>query len=243
MRILLTISLLALVAAPILFAQEQSDKPKYELLFCGEYHGDEVTAVTGDKWWGLFRTDAGHELRQVEVSVENVHDPIADDDESEQTGKKVSVKGAEIEPLFLVKGPAFKAKRPVPTCFEGEIPLEPTRTGRYFEFTFGSEQPTVRFTPQGEAIEDGWQDYEIEIWTSKDDVAGDWQPFVQRESAFPDAIPTLHWAGDIDGDGKMDLLMDMTDHYNVRDMTLFLSTEAGADQPPKPCAAFRTVGC
>lgn len=243
MRNLLVTSILACMAAPLLFAQEQPVRSEYEILLCGEYHEEEVTAATGDKWWGLFRTDAGHELRQVEVSVENVHDPIADNDESEQTGKKVSVKGAETEPLFLVKGPAFRTKRSVPTCFEGQIALEPTRWGGYLECSFGWERPTVRFTPQGEAVEDGWKDYEIAIWTSKDGEDGNWLPFVQRESASGETIPTLHWAGDIDGDGKMDLLMDMTDHYNVRDMTLFLSTEAGADQPPKPCAAFRTVGC
>ena len=45
-----------------------------------------------------------------------------------------------------------------------------------------------------------------------------------------EAVPQILWAGDIDRDGKLDLLLDLTDHYNVSIPTLFLSSEAAEDE-------------
>jgi len=53
----------------------------------------------------------------------------------------------------------------------------------------------------------------------------------------------LVWAGDLDGDGKLDLFMNLSDHYNVTEATLFLSSRSRADKLVEPVAVFRTVGC
>lgn len=34
-----------------------------------------------------------------------------------------------------------------------------------------------------------------------------------------DATPSLPWAGDLDRDGRLDYLLDTTDHYNVSELT------------------------
>ena len=44
-----------------------------------------------------------------------------------------------------------------------------------------------------------------------------------------DASPRLLFAGDIDRDGKLDLIVDTTDHYNKSRPTLFLSSPALPD--------------
>ena len=57
-----------------------------------------------------------------------------------------------------------------------------------------------------------------------------------------DGLPTLLWAGDLDRDGKLDLLMDLTNHYNASEYTLFLSFISEGDSLLKKVAKFRKVG-
>ena len=58
-------------------------------------------------------------------------------------------------------------------------------------------------------------------------------PAQPTPSLGDDASPTLLFAGDLDRDGKLDLIFDTTDHYNVRRPTLFLSSQAA----PANCLA------
>jgi hypothetical protein len=55
--------------------------------------------------------------------------------------------------------------------------------------------------------------------------------------------PEVHWAGDIDGDGRLDVLLDTTDHYNVREMPLYLSSAAKHRALVGEAAPFTATGC
>jgi hypothetical protein len=58
-----------------------------------------------------------------------------------------------------------------------------------------------------------------------------------------DATPALLFAGDLDRDGVLDLLLDTTDHYNLSRPTLFLSSQAGTGELLREVARFVAVGC
>ena len=58
-----------------------------------------------------------------------------------------------------------------------------------------------------------------------------------------DASPTLLFAGDIDHDGKLDLIFDTTDHYNVRRPTLFLSSQSRPGGVILDVAHYEATGC
>jgi hypothetical protein len=51
------------------------------------------------------------------------------------------------------------------------------------------------------------------------------------------------WAGDLDLDGSLDLLLDTSDHENVTEMRLFLSSAAKHGQLVSEVAKFTRVGC
>jgi len=53
----------------------------------------------------------------------------------------------------------------------------------------------------------------------------------------------LIWAGDLDGDGKLDLLVDITNHYNGSGSALFLSSKAKSGEIVGLAAKLETVGC
>ena len=55
--------------------------------------------------------------------------------------------------------------------------------------------------------------------------------------------PFVLWAGDLDLDGRLDLLLDTSDHENVNEMRLFLSSAAKPGQFVSEVALFRQLGC
>ncbi|NIQ12133.1 MAG: hypothetical protein GWO23_21940 [Gammaproteobacteria bacterium] len=68
-------------------------------------------------------------------------------------------------------------------------------------------------------------------------------PGTGKQSIASEAFPQVLWAGDLDRDGKLDILLDLTDHYNVSAPTLLLSSMAAANELVQPVAEFRTTGC
>jgi hypothetical protein len=58
-----------------------------------------------------------------------------------------------------------------------------------------------------------------------------------------DASPALLFAGDIDRDGRLDLILDATDHYNLSRPTLYLSTQAADGELVHRVAEHEAVGC
>ncbi len=63
------------------------------------------------------------------------------------------------------------------------------------------------------------------------------------EGCCNDAYPTLLWAGDLDRDGKIDLLLDVTMHYALSKYTLFLSSQADDGDLVTEVAHFTSGSC
>jgi len=53
----------------------------------------------------------------------------------------------------------------------------------------------------------------------------------------------LRWAGDLDGDGKLDLILAADHHYNLSTTRLFLSSRAKKGELVQEVAKFSTSGC
>ena len=84
-------------------------KSEIQLLQVGAFHGDEVSAKSGEVWLGLYSTPDGHALIPSRITVETVYDPFVDN-AGDQTGKVVSVE-EQTPPLFLIKGFEYIRKR------------------------------------------------------------------------------------------------------------------------------------
>src|SRR6185436_3206439 len=68
----------------------------------GEFHGEEISAQSGEKWLGLHITDENSMLLIYRLKVDAVNDLVVDE-EGQATGRRVSV-DLPLEPLFLIKG-------------------------------------------------------------------------------------------------------------------------------------------
>lgn len=233
----LAVSLLCCLAALMLPADNPKSAAKRkpstaQLLEVGEFHGDEVQAKTGEQWLGLFFINGEHVLLPVTLTVKGVRDDLVDG-KDESTGKKVSINHDQ-EPVFLVKGVRLIPHRLLPTIFSGK--------------KFLYNEPLVRLTFGG-------RDYELNATAHKEEEAKKGAALTissgsetQMLHFVPDAmeIPenmSLMWVGDLDEDGKLDLYVDISEHYNVSRRVLFLSSLAGKGKMLRKAAEFRTTGC
>lgn len=215
------------------------------LLEVGEFHGDEVSARTGEAWLGLFPVSDGYALRRTTLTVRKVRDLIVDDEAGPETGKKVGT-SHRAEPLFLVRDITSLRPRLVPTVYAGELSLQTTTNA---------------------SLAMGGKTYQLSVLDNSDsgadaDAAAGAGPMLLPQHAtlaltvdgsrmqrlfsvdgHDEAHWRLLWAGDLDGDGKLDLYLDLNGHYNVSARRLFLSSAAKSGALVGEVALFETVGC
>ena len=214
-----------------------------ELLLPGNYHGDEVSAQDGSSWFALVQDDHGAtRLEPRRVAIDAVNDPILDD-ETGATGKQVGAGQDDV--LFYLRDLPGLASGVVATAYSGRgDPLSLTGLDRDFEL-FDRNAGRLHLDCSGDAairdcalmLEHDGRRQVIGRWQG-DASAGDSQLMLGS-----DAWPHVTWAGDVDRDGRLDLLIDLTDHYNVSAPTLFLSTLAKPGELVGAAAELRSVGC
>jgi hypothetical protein len=235
--LLLALVLVCLLAAG--GANGQKKPPRVaKLIEAGEFHGDEVGARSGEQWLGLYLLEGRSYLVPSTVTVEAVHDPVADQGPEERTGKRVSVDQPSA-PVFLLRGLGELRPGEVATAFEG--PLELGNSSKV-ELKLSGDSYALRV----EAKEAGPGGY-----VSRDDA----RLIFEREGVSQtlyalggegretEANWSLLWAGDLDGDDRLDLYVQVSHHYNISQRKLFLSSRAGKGRLVREVAEFHTSGC
>ena len=208
-----------------------------QLLQVGAFHGDEVSAESGEVWLGLYPALNGYALIPSRITVETVYDPFVDN-AGEKTGKVVSVEEQK-PPLFLIKGLEAPKRGSITTLSaEGTI-LSPRKSlnlrwdseNEYHLTTYGE----VDIGPNGLI---SLENYSIEL--SK----GQFSQELLAYDSTNGAIPNLLWTGDLDGDSQLDLVIDATPHYTVYSApVLFLSSMVKDDNLVQRVAIFIATGC
>ena len=214
------------------------------LLRPGQYHGDEVTAVSGERWLALMRDTTGRDrLVQVTLRVDTVRDELAVED-GRATGKLVSAASAGEIVVLLAGVPGLRAGRVTTLAADRDItPGEPVRVtlrGAAYEVILecavpprgvGSERAACSLVVRRRNQRQVLKRYEAQFEDRAFVAVGD------------DVQPKLLWAGDLDADGALDLLIDLTDHYNLSRPTLFLSRGRRNGALLGPVAKHESVGC
>ena len=208
-----------------------------QLLQVGMFHGDEVSAESGEVWLGLYSTPDGYALIPSRITVETVYDPLVDN-AGESTGKVVSVE-ERTRPLFLIKGLDAPKRASIKTLSTEGVILSP---GKSLDLRLDNENEYHLTTyGEGDIGPNGFtslENYSIEL------SQGQLSQELLAYSSTNGAIPTLLWTGDLDGDGQLDLLINATPHYAIYSAPmLFLSSMAKDGNLVQKVAIFVATGC
>jgi hypothetical protein len=233
--IVVLLSITSLVPTP---ARSIACPPEARLLEVGQFHKEEVEAETGEQWLGLHISEDSSMLLNYELTVESVEDPVVDEP-GQKTGKKVAV-DLPLQPIFLINSDWILNAGPVETVFEGN----PERLERIapvkLHLAGTSYQLKIAGPEDGEKC---WQDglpknAKLVLATGNSS-----QVLYTLEECGSDPTWALLWAGDLDKDGKLDLYVSVTQHYNISEKKLFLSSQADEGQLVQEIAEFVTSGC
>ena len=239
---MLKFTLLFIIAA-IVFSDNPEDSSTFEILAPGSFHEDDViSAANGEIWFGVFETSSGYELRHAEMIVEAAHDPYIDQDD-ERTARLIYAADAVIDPQYdwdyqtdrWSSGDADRLLfflRPADSVFE-EGPLYPAIVDSPdllpdTTIELGDSGLSLVATNEGLYLSDGCISQRI----------SDVYP-----NSCGEAVSVV-WAGDLDGDGKIDLVLDDQPHYAYRVFyRLFLSSQAEPGKLVKEVAHFTAGSC
>jgi hypothetical protein len=236
--------LLLLVLVGQVFVQT-AKTAKITLIETGELFDTELKIKDGERWLGLYVTDGGSSLIESKITTKPIFDP---EDKKQMIGKNIGVDNP-VKPVFLVKGATMLKPGPAPTIYQGGEAKE--------HELVNTENLASRKSRQ---LKLGDQDYQLKVLMRKARTIETLSPDcvelklalvfgkqTQILSIAEDVDPVnsprtwkLLWAGDVDGDGKLDLYVDLSTDGIGEEKKLFLSSQAKPGQLVKEVA--NTVG-
>ena len=212
-----------------------------QLALPGEaFHGDEVPARDGETWLALAVSDGKARLQSVKLEVTAVSDPLVDDPD-DRSARSVAAPG--VEALVFLRG--IDALKP------GEAGAVLAReqtvsTERPLRLGSDAAAPQITVHCAKSAGQTEASSCEVSLGDGKTTqvlfrVAGERSEVDGR--VFDDAVATVTFAGDLDHDGRVDLVIDTSDHYNLSRPTLFLSGAAAPGLLVGRVAQQQLTGC
>lgn len=215
----------------------------------GLFHGDEVpnpATLPTQGWLALVMDAEGMRLSPAQVGARASFDPIRDAGPSQQSGVDVGATladGGAAEALLLLHGLPLQAG-PVSGIWPAHALLS---AGSRWDLP-GGPLGTRLVVTDGDGMTDPDRidpHSGIRIALHRKDPAGGLrvQELAQLAQADPDGGPYLLWAGDLDGDGETDLLLELDVEGNRSRTQLLLSRLAAPGDLVAPAAQLDTTGC
>ncbi|MBD3278903.1 MAG: hypothetical protein GF388_11440 [Candidatus Aegiribacteria sp.] len=194
----------------------------YRFMSTCRYDGEWIE--TEDTWFGLFRTDSAFELREVELQLSRSTAPLYEGERPHPF--VVELIGEPNWPLIVVSSSKTEfTEGPINTAFQGTQRLDS-------DTSFTLEAPGIEKTML--VLKDEG------LFLSSDQIdqsISDTYP-IESSGHFIEVV----WAGDLDRDGMVDLIInDVDDGYLRFRWSLFLSSEADPDALLEKVATFCDV--
>lgn len=215
---------------------------KAKILKTGTFHEDEVwEQASSEKWYGLFKSGHGFYLEETSIKTKRVHDAVLDELESEKSGWEVSTMQTDSNYL-LIEALPYLQNRKVEHVLLNKTALLP---GETVTFTFLGTGYKLFATGEKTKVQDAEfyniRNYKLFITATKNGQSI--TQLLVAQPGFDDKMIEVLFAGDIDGDGTLDFIIDTSGHYNATSPTLYLSKPANKKEIVKPVGAHTSVGC
>lgn len=212
----------------------------------GAFHGDEVHVRDGERWLGLQVSSGNAALVTTRLRVRAVHDALLDAP-GETTGREIGSDDESAVTVYL-RGAALRAGTVAMADVVSGDAASLHAASQSFVFRDASYRIETHCDMEAAQLVSGQRQYPCRLLLHAPEAT---QMLASRTGYFETGSDVLQFdgqlqllfAGDLDRDGRLDLLLDMSDHDNVSRPTLWLSTEAAAGDVVGEAAAFRSVGC
>jgi hypothetical protein len=230
---------LSLAAAPCVRAQRSKSRAGIQLVETGLFHDSEVRARTGETWLGLYVSEGRSTLAPSVVTVEPVNDVVVDEEPWQKSGRAVSVR-RKADPVFLISGTKLLKPGRVRTSSARALTLTNASDVR---LQLAGDEYKLKVSTTG-TIESGTMSRDdAKLILSKGGLSQVIYDLGGEGGETETVEWKLLWAGDLDGDSKLDLYVQVSEHYNVIEHRLFLSSQAGVKQLVREVAEFTITGC
>ena len=204
----------------------------------GAFHEEEVDKTdAGRGWYGLFMNNEGYYLDSTRIVTKRVEDPTGE--EGSLTGWEVKTSNSDTS-MLLISGVNGLSKRKIVPGTLGKREIFP---GESTTFSYNGITYTLYATGNKGPGGDNYIITSYRLFIKATINGKQRQQLLVAQRAFDDAITTILFAGDIDGDGIPDFIIDTTNHYNGYRPTLYLSKPAGGTQLLKVMGWHVSVGC
>jgi hypothetical protein len=227
---------------------ENLDTPEYPkegvseiiLLKSGTFHNDEVRENANKlNWTGLFFKNGEYYTEETSLHLKKVKDQIVDE-ENEMSGWEVAT-GVKDSCLILISGFKFPDNGKVPSI---KFPNTPIFPGDSLKVDFNGTSYTLYVTGNKKKASDDWYNVSnYKLYLKERSEGRERSQLIRATSTFDDAYTSILWMGDIDGDKKLDLVIDISRHYNNSIIALYLSSKANAGELVKYIGAHSITGC
>ncbi|WP_295118056.1 hypothetical protein [uncultured Chitinophaga sp.] len=213
-----------------------------KLISQSAYHGDEVPAnTTSLQWIGLFIGETGYYTAPAHLKTTRVEDVVLDEN-GEKTGIQISSDNPDSAFLFITKN-EFISGGPVSAVHVGKAEDYGVAPGTSRKFELKGNTYTIYATADssGEGATLSYLNYKLYLNAT---INGNTTTQLLAASMhMDDQLMNVLFAGDIDGDGLMDFILETSYHYNVMAPTLYLSKPAEAGKLLKLMGVNYSVGC
>jgi hypothetical protein len=206
--------------------QAQTVQEDWRLLIPGTYHDGEAPKKPGIGWLALVSVGGVWRLEPAIVRSTRVHDNVVDGD-TEKTGIEISSSYGDAIALLRISG-VMPGKVDTPTMkFKGN-PRYLSQKDAPLKILFKGQEYAIEANASGVYLRRG-----AELTLLPDITAG---------GPESDDSASLQWAGDLDGDGKLDFLLAYG-HSNSGGTCLFLSGNTSGGALVQKVACHGGIGC
>jgi hypothetical protein len=199
---------------------------KTKVLTTGNFHSDEVWETADrEKWYGIFKNAEGLYLQKTTVIIKKFHDEVVDENENEKTGWQVTTSNKDSN-IILIEALPYLADTKIQTVtlLKNFIFPDETLTVSYLGDQYKIFAIGIKKKEQQDPESFEVREYKLYLTTN---INGkETTQLLAAQPDFDDKMIELLFAGDIDGDGILDFIIDTSRHYNMLSPTLYLSKPA-----------------
>lgn len=213
-----------------------------KILTTGTFHNDEIEKDDNEKvWLGLFKTPEGYSIAKTKLNASRVYDAVLDENEYEKTAWNIKT-AIEDTCIVLIEPLSFIKEKSIETITLNET-LLPNHSKNFNFLGIDYKLTATGNTKKDSQILDYYIVSNYKLYLTASINGKDYTQLLVAKPSFDYQMIRILFAGDIDGDGKLDLLLDTSSHYNATSPTLYLSKPAIQGPIIRPMGKHTSVGC